>query len=205
MSIFDPIYRQTHVAAQIARSLFTIGKAIKNLQWQKSKSEHVTPTQIQSLLFLKYIRPDAATVNALAKHLSCTPATVSGVLDALENKKYILRNRKIDDKRNVVVSLTPKALNALGVFENFGEEIDEIISEFNKEEQEILAKLLMKLSRKLIEKGYAFTTDICRTCCFFMPDKYPGLAKPHYCKCLNILLSEKETYMECPDYKEAFN
>lgn len=205
MSIFDPIYRQTHIAAQIARSLFTIGKAIKNLQWQKSKSEHVTPTQIQSLLFLKYIRPDAATVNTLAKHLSCTPATVSGVLDALENKKYILRNRKIEDKRNIVLSLTPKGLNALGVFENFGEEIEEIISEFNKEEQEILAKLLMKLSRKLIEKGYGFTTDICRTCCFFMPDKYRGSAKPHYCKCLNILLSEKETYMECPDYKEAFN
>lgn len=205
MSIFDPIYRQTHMAAQIARSLFTIGKAIKNLQWQKSKSEHLTPTQVQSLLFLKYIRPDAATVNTLAKHLSCTPATVSGVLDALDNRKYILRNRKIDDKRTVVLSLTAKGLNALGVFENFGEEIEEIISEFNKEEQENLAKPLMKLSQKLIEKGYGFTTDICRTCCFFKQDKYRGSEKPHYCKCLNILLSEKETYMECPDYKELFN
>ena len=205
MSIFDPIYRKSHTAAQIARSLFTIDKAIKHLQWGKSKSEHLTPTQVQSLLFLKYIRPDAATVNTLAKHLSCTPATVSGILDALENKKFILRNRNTNDKRQVLLSLTPKGQRALGSLEDLGKEIEDIISEFNEEEQYILGKLLMKLSRKLIEKGYGFTTDICITCCFFMPNKYPGSVKPHYCKCLNILLNDKETYMECPDYKDALN
>jgi len=205
MSIFDPIYRQTHIAAQIARSLFTIGKSIKYLQWRKSKSKQLTPTQVQSLLFLRYIRPGAATVNTIAKHLSCTPATVSGILDVLENKKFILRNRKGDDRRTVVLSLTPKGLRFLGVFENFGKEIEEIISEFTEEEQEILGALLMKLTRRLIEEGYAFDTDICRTCCFFKPNKYPGSEDPHYCECLKILLNEKETYMECPDYKEALN
>jgi len=202
-SIFDPIYRQGNVSAQISRTLFTIGKAIKHLQWDESKSKHLTPTQVQSLLFLKYIRPDAATVNTLAKYLTCTPATISGILDTLENKKFIVRNRKSNDKRQVLLSLTPKGMRALSVFENFGKEIEELISEFDKEEQEILGKLLMKLSKKFIEKGYGFAMDICRTCSFYIQNKYPGSAKPHYCRCLNILLSEKEIYMECPDYKEA--
>ena len=202
-SIFDPIYRQGNVSAQISRTLFTIGKAIKHLQWDESKSKHLTPTQVQSLLFLKYIRPDAATVNTLAKHLTCTPATISGILDTLENKKFIVRNRKTNDKRQVLISLTPNGMRAIGVFENFGKEIEELISEFNNEEQEILGKLLMRLSKKFIEKGYGFAMDICRTCSFFIPNKHPGSAKPHYCRCLNILLSEKEIYMECPDYKEA--
>jgi DNA-binding MarR family transcriptional regulator len=202
-SIFDPLYRQGNISAQISRTLFTIGKAIKHLQWDESKSKHLTPTQVQSLLFLKYIRPDAATVNTLAKHLSCTPATISGILDTLEDKKFILRNRKTNDKRRVLLSLTPKGMRAISVLENFGKEIEELISEFNKEEQEILGKLLMELARKLIEKGYGCAMDICRTCCFFIPNKYPGSEKPHYCRCLNILLSEKEIYMECPDYKQA--
>jgi hypothetical protein len=96
-------------------------------------------------------------------------------------------------------------MRALSVFENFGKEIEELISEFDKEEQEILGKLLMKLSKKFIEKGYGFAMDICRTCSFYIPNKYPGSSKPHYCRCLNILLSEKEIYMECPDYKEALS
>jgi DNA-binding MarR family transcriptional regulator len=204
-SIFDPIYRQGNVSAQISRTLFTIGKAIKHLQWDESKSKHLTPTQVQSLLFLKYIRPDAATVNTLAKHLTCTPATISGILDTLENKKFIVRSRKSNDKRRVLVSLTPKGIRAISVFENFGKEIEKLISEFNQEEQEILGKLLMKLARKLIEKGYGFSMDVCRSCCFFISNKYPGSEKPHYCRCLNILLSEKEIYMECPDYKEALS
>ncbi|MFQ5788766.1 MAG: MarR family winged helix-turn-helix transcriptional regulator, partial [Thermodesulfobacteriota bacterium] len=83
--------------------------------------------------FLKYIRPDAATVNTLAKHLSCSPSTVGGILDTLENKKFILRNRKSNDKRHVLLSLTPKGLRALRVVENLGKEIEEIISEFNED------------------------------------------------------------------------
>ncbi len=202
-SIFDPIYRQGNTSAQISRTLFTIGKAIKHLQWDESKSKQLTPTQVQSLLFLKYIRPDAATVNTLAKHLTCTPATISGILDTLENKKLIVRNRKTNDRRRVLVSLTPKGTSAISVIENYGKEVEKLISEFNREEQEILGKLLMKLARKLIEKGYGFSMDACSSCCFFISNKYPGSKKPHYCRCLDILLSEKEIYMECPDYKEA--
>lgn len=202
-SIFDPLYRHGNIGAQISRTLFTIDKAIKHLQWDESKSKNLTPTQVQSLLFLKYTRPDAATVNTLAKHLSCTPATVSGILDTLEDKKFVLRNRKTNDKRRVLVSLTPKGMRAISVFENFGKEIEKLISQFTKAEQETLGKLLMELAKKLIEKGYGCAMDICRNCCFFTPNKYPGSEKPHYCSCLNILLSEKEIHMECPDYKEA--
>lgn len=202
-SIFDPIYRQGNISAQISRTLFTIGKAIKHLQWDESKSKQLTPTQVQSLLFLKYIRPDAATVNTLAKHLTCTPATISGILDTLENKKFIVRRRKTDDRRRVFLSLTPKGMRVISIFENFGKEIEKLISEFTHEEQQIFGKLLMKLARKLIERGYGFSMDACRSCSFFISNKDPGSVKPHYCTCLNILLSEKEIYMECPDYKEA--
>ena len=205
MCIFDPIYRQEKISAHIARTLFTISKAIKHLQWVKSKLENLTPTQIESLLFINYIRPNAATVNTLAKHLSCKPATVSGVLDSLENKKLILRKRKSSDRRYVLLSLTPKGLKAIGVIKDLGKEIEEIISEFNDEEKGIFEELLMKLSRKLRQKGYVFNAEICKSCCFFKPNKYPRSSKPHYCNCLNIVLGKEDIYKECPDYKDALN
>lgn len=205
MSIFDPIYRQNHLSGQVARTLFTIGKAIKHLKWEKSKSKHLTPTQIQTLVFLKYIRPDAATVNTLAKYLSCTPSTVSGVLDTLESKKLILRNRKGDDKRQVLLTLTLKGLRDVRAVEDLGKEIEKIIADFSEDEQELLDRMLLRISKKLIDKSYISLTDICATCCFFEPQKYRGSEKPHYCKCLNIVLSEKDIYKECPDYKESLN
>jgi len=203
MSIFDPLYRQEHTSAKVARALFTISKAIKHIEWEKAKLEHLTPTQIESLLFLNYVRPNAATVNALAKQLSCKPATVSGILDTLENKKFILRSRKSSDRRHVLLSLTHKGFMAVKLINDLGKEIEEIISGFNEKEQKTLEKLLMKLSRKLLDKGYVFTTEICNTCIYFDPNKLPGSAKPHYCKCLKIVLSEKDIYKECPEYKEA--
>jgi DNA-binding MarR family transcriptional regulator len=205
MSIFDPIYRQKHVSGQIGRTLFNIGQAIKHILWEKGKLEHLTPAQIQALLFLKYIRPDAATVNTLSKYLSCKPATVSGILDALQSKKLVSRNRDTDDRRKVLLSLTPKGLRAVHVVENLGQEVEEMISELGEEELEVLVKLLSKMSKKLLEKGYIMITDVCTTCCFFKPYKYPESQRPHYCEFLNIWLGDSDICKECPDHREALN
>lgn len=43
---------------------------------------------------------------SLAKAVSLSPATVSGILDRLESRGLVLRERQIEDKRRVVVRLT---------------------------------------------------------------------------------------------------
>jgi hypothetical protein len=127
------------------------------------------------------------------------------MLDALESKKLILRNRKSDDRRKVLLSLTPRGLKTVRVVEDVGKEIEEIVSDFNETEQELLGELLLKISNKLVDKGCMFTTGICTTCCFFKLDKYTGSVRPHYCEFLDILLSDKDIYKECPYHKQELN
>ncbi len=75
--------------------------------WDKGRLEHLTPAQVKSLLFINYTRRDAITIGNMAKYLSCTPATASGVIDSLEKKGLIMRSRDPEDRRRVHLSLTP--------------------------------------------------------------------------------------------------
>ena len=49
---------------------------------------------------------DPTTVNALARHMGVTPATMSLALDRLERKGYVARARDGTDRRRVHVRLT---------------------------------------------------------------------------------------------------
>ncbi len=205
MSIFDPVYRQKNIGGQITRTLFHIGQAVKNLFWDKSRLEHLTPAQVKSLLFINYTRKDAITIGNVARYLTCTPATASGVIDSLEKKNLIMRSRDPEDRRKVHISLTPEGERVVGDIENIGEEIEQIVREFDPAEQQILVQLLHKISQKLMERGLVFSGDICTDCCFFKRNSHLGELKPHYCENLHILLSEEEICKECPHFKKTLN
>jgi len=202
MSIFDSKYRDKLVSARIARAFFRISQAIKNMLWDECKLKSLTPAQIQTLLFLRYIRPDSATVNTLARSLSSTPATASGVLDALQKKSLILRKRKESDRRVVFLSLTYKGMNTIQKLEGLGYELQKIIEELTVEEQEVLLSALSKIERLLREKEYLLIAETCLTCCYFRLNIHLGAEKPHYCKLFNINLGEDEISRECPEYSE---
>lgn len=205
MSIFDPVYRQKNIGGQITRTLFHIGQAVKNMFWDKSRLEHLTPAQVKSLLFINYTRKDAITIGNVARYLTCTPATASGVIDSLEKKNLIFRSRDPEDRRRVHITLTPEGERVVGDIENIGDEIEQIVREFEPAEQQILEHLLLKISRKLMDRGLIFSGDICTDCCFFKRNRYLGELKPHYCENLHILLSEEEICKECPHFKKTLN
>ncbi len=58
------------------------------------------------LLALTRLGKGAMRSGVLARELSLSPATVTGILDRLESRGLVERRRQIDDKRTVVVSLT---------------------------------------------------------------------------------------------------
>src|SRR5262245_63015646 len=49
---------------------------------------------------------DPMTLNALARHMSVTPETMSLTIDRLERKSYVVRLRDVADRRRVHVRLT---------------------------------------------------------------------------------------------------
>ena len=113
--------------------------------------------------------------------------------------------RDPEDRRRVHIALTPEGERVVGDIENIGEEIEQIVREFDPAEQQILENLLLKISRKLMDRGLIFSGDICTDCCFFKRNRQLGELKPHYCENLHILLSEEEICKECPHFKKTLN
>lgn len=100
---------ETHAAApdyedEILRSLRRIIRAV-DLYSRKLMSQHgLSGPQLLCLNQL-HLRGERLS-GALAKDMSLSPATVTGILDRLETRGLVLRERQRDDKRTVVVRLT---------------------------------------------------------------------------------------------------
>jgi len=96
---------------EILRSLRRIIRAVDLYSRQLMVGHGLSGPQ---LLCLTQLAKGEMRSGALAIALSLSPATVTGILDRLEARGLVERRRQVDDKRSVVVCLTPagKALLA---------------------------------------------------------------------------------------------
>ncbi len=67
----------------------------------------------QLVVLKELMESSPETVSRLAKAVSLSQATVTGILDRLERKRMIKRTRDLHDKRKVLVSPTPAAEETL--------------------------------------------------------------------------------------------
>lgn len=83
----------------------------------------------------------------VAKRLGVTVGTLTTNVSALEKKQYAIRERSEKDKRVVYVVLTEKGKKAYFHHRDFHKKmIRAVVSEFNRDEQEILMRCLSKLN-----------------------------------------------------------
>ncbi|MES4787748.1 MAG: hypothetical protein C4294_20225 [Nitrospiraceae bacterium] len=95
----------------------------------------LSPTQIQSLLFLKYARPGVRTIGGLANRLGVTYATSSGVADALEGKRLIKRAPLSDDQRIITLALTSQGESKTELLEDVLDQIESAVDALPEAEQ----------------------------------------------------------------------
>ena len=88
------------------QSLRRISKAIQNYSQEVSKKFGITGPQLWTL---KTLAVDGnLSLGELSKKMYLHPSTVSGVVDRLEKKGFVRRDRAQEDRRVVTVHLTPK-------------------------------------------------------------------------------------------------
>jgi DNA-binding MarR family transcriptional regulator len=89
---------------RVLQSLRRIIRAI-DLHSRRLVAQHnVTGPQLVCLLSVKEQAP--LTPSAIARHVHLSPSTVIGILDRLEGKGLVRRERDRQDRRRVLVSLT---------------------------------------------------------------------------------------------------
>lgn len=89
----------------ILRSLRRITRAIDLYSRELAAGHRLTVPQLICLRHL--VRCGQVTSGALAAEVTLSQATVTGILDRLESRRLVLRRRDDQDKRRVLVAITP--------------------------------------------------------------------------------------------------
>jgi len=89
---------------RILRALRRITRNIALHSKQLAACSHITAPQLVCLLAV--IESGPLTATAISREISVSPSTVVGILDRLEEKGWIKRERSREDRRTVLVSAT---------------------------------------------------------------------------------------------------
>jgi MarR family transcriptional regulator, organic hydroperoxide resistance regulator len=90
--------------SEIMQSLRRIFKSIQDYSQEVSKKFGITGPQLWAVKTLS--ANGSLSLGELSEKMYLHPSTISGVVDRLERKKYVLRDRGQDDRRVVKVKLT---------------------------------------------------------------------------------------------------
>lgn len=86
-------------------------------------------------------------MTAVAKALHVTTGTLTISINSLVKKGYVNRVRSEEDRRVVLVSLTPKGQGAFLCHQRFHEKmIESVVQEFSEEEKQVLEKALKRIN-----------------------------------------------------------
>ena len=91
--------------SETVQSLRRIVKTIEDYSQQVSSEFGVTGPQLWALKTI--LEHGALPLGQLGKKMYLHPSTVTGVVDRLESKGYVVRGRDATDRRIVTVTLTP--------------------------------------------------------------------------------------------------
>ena len=89
---------------------------------------------------------DSQTPKQIGNSLSLDGSTITGILDRLENKAFLMRNTRKEDRRTIKVELTKKGSELREPIGKIIEEVNEkALKQFSSEEKNQLKKILKRI------------------------------------------------------------
>ncbi|HEX7048427.1 MAG TPA: MarR family transcriptional regulator [Gammaproteobacteria bacterium] len=100
----------------------------------------------------------------LARRISLSPATVTGIVDRLEKRGLVTRARSVDDKRKVEIALTDEGRNLVGqmpppLHETFSRRLGELPVEQQEEIDRVLAKIVEMMEAQEFGNAALYSGD----------------------------------------------
>ncbi len=94
--------------------LVSVRKVIRAVDvYSKQLSKETGLTSPQLLLLQKIAANDGVMVKQIASFTDLSSATVTSILDRLEARDFVVRERSTVDKRKVGLHITPQGMNAI--------------------------------------------------------------------------------------------
>jgi DNA-binding MarR family transcriptional regulator len=133
---------------EIFQQIEALNKRLKQFHGKTLRDAKLTPPQYLILTLL--VEKDKRPFKELAELLSCTRATITGIVDTMQKKGLVSRSPNPDDRRSLLVTLTGKGRLLLQNTPELGESYESCCFDVlpAKEARE-LSKLLRKLALAL--------------------------------------------------------
>jgi len=129
--------------------LFILSKANQKVYSTfKSRLQPYGLTPMQALVLHALYEEEGLAAGELGKRLALDSATLSGVLDRMEESGWLIRNAVKEDRRVLNIKLTDKARQYRSKFLKETEELNrEVLSAFSTEERLLLIRMLKDLRK----------------------------------------------------------
>jgi DNA-binding MarR family transcriptional regulator len=136
-------------------------KAYKTMNKAVDKNLEPIGMRVQELRLLVTLdRSGAVPMSVLAEEQVMTQASITGIVDELEERGLVERIRSKEDRRVINVGITGKGKDALEKgLARHREFIDEIMSDLTEKEAEELSSVMEKLREAATRKEKAILTS----------------------------------------------
>lgn len=171
----------------------------RQLDWQTADKEGLSPTQADILRFVAG-RAEGARLTAASAHAGVRKATASDAVAALERKSLVGKFADPSDGRATVLKVTNKGRQ---IAQEWPASFAPVIAMLNPAEQEQLLELVVKMIRRLQQRGLIAPQRTCVTCKHFRENLSPGSDTPHYCAFVGAPMAERHLRVDCPEHESA--
>lgn len=148
--------RRADLHAVLTRAGRALGKAAGMLNGACAERLGLHPTEWECVNLLLDAQPQPLTAGQLAAQSGLTTGAVTGVLDRLEAKRWVSRDRDPSDRRRVIVRLLPdRPAHIAEILAGMQDDMLALQAGYSEEVLEACAALLFGASEIL--RGYAIT------------------------------------------------
>lgn len=192
-SVAEPLERR------LADGLTRLSAVARQLDWQSAEAVGLSPTQADILSFVAR-RAEGARLTAAAAHVGVRTATASDAVAALQRKALVRKHADAQDGRAVALKATAKGLTAA---QEWPANFEPIVEGLSADEQEMLLALVVKMIRRLQQRGMIAPQRMCVTCRHFRENVAPGKEAPHYCAFVGAPMADRHLRVDCLEHESA--
>jgi DNA-binding MarR family transcriptional regulator len=133
-------------------SLFML-KSLLGFEFGKNTKSESSSINMAEYVLMKAVSKSTNGNVCLAdirEYLAVTKAAVSQILSSLEKRKFLIRNIDKNDRRNLIVILTPAGKDALQQKDaKVNNRLDELVSDMGEDDTRTLIRLITKMNNAI--------------------------------------------------------
>jgi DNA-binding MarR family transcriptional regulator len=188
---------------RLSLNLVRVGQAIRALMLREARDTHLTPVQIQTLLFVRHTKSFATSISRLALQLGASHASTVGVVDGLVAHGYLERSASSKDRRVTLLRLTPQGEEVCDQLGGWRRPLDELVGQLSSEDRQHLEHGLAGLLAHFERAGIAPAGAPCDGCRHLARPEAAAADLPYYCNLLQEGISAAEATKNCPDFSPS--